>query len=183
MPYRLPDNREISPDRPFKLYNANLDDEIQHPPPRLMSQERRDALGLVWVAPPPPPPQPAPTKDQLYALSASHRWNLQNGGTTITLSADPLVQMPVRTDAETQRFLAAAWSKATADANYSIVDYKIGPGQYATLNAATIIALANGVEAFIQSCFTANKNVDVKIADDTYTTIADVTQAGEWPTP
>lgn len=61
MPYRLPDNTEISPDRPFDLYSANLDDVIQHPPPRLMSEERRTALGLTWVAPPPPPPQPPPS--------------------------------------------------------------------------------------------------------------------------
>mgnify|MGYP000103150059 FL=1 len=55
MPYKLPDNRLLSPDRAF-MHNS-----IHYPANwlRLSTQEDRDALGIVWV-------QPDPVWDQRF---------------------------------------------------------------------------------------------------------------------
>ena len=59
--------------------------------------------------------------------------------------------IPVRTDAQTQIFLAGARIKADADPDYEIASYKLGPGQYVTLTAATIIAISDAVEGAMET--------------------------------
>jgi len=116
----------------------------------------------------------APTKAQLLDRAAAKRWEIETGGITLN-------NAPIPTDERTRGVLTAAYVKAQADANYVITDWKVGPGTYTTLDAATIIAMANAVEAHVQACFTANKIVDAKINNDTYTTMAQIDGAVEWP--
>ena len=170
MPYVLPDGRRVAPERAFDL------DGIQYPRNwlKFSTEADRSALNITWEADPPAPEPPPPTKDQLLAQSAAKRWEIETGGITVNGT-------PVPTDERTRGVLTAGYVKATADANYQITDWKVGPGVYTTLDAATIIAMANAVEAHVQACFSANKAVDIKINDDTYTTYAQVNEAAEWP--
>ena len=128
---------------------------------------------VVRSTPTPPDPGP-PTKAQLLDRAAAKRWEIETGGIILN-------DAPIPTDERTRGVLTAAYVKAQADAAYLITDWKIGPGTYTTLDAATIIAMANAVEAHVQACFSANKAVDAKINDNTYTTMAQVDGAVEWP--
>lgn len=70
---------------------------------------------------------------------------------------------PLATDRVTQTKLTAAYVKATANPDYVIADWKFAPGVFGTLNAATIIAAANAVEAHIQACFTRESELTAAI--------------------
>lgn len=134
--------------------------------------------GTDFAAPPPPDPFAGMTaeekKDALYAYAGSARSQKQVAGTTVDLGAGP---MPISTDSTTQLFLSGARIKAEADANYTIHNYKLAPGQYATLTAAAIVAISDAVEAYIQSCFDKNKDVDADIDAGTISTTDEIDQA------
>jgi len=157
-------------------------DGTQFPPNwlRLSTDQEKQNLGIVWRDPPPKPTPPPPTKDQLYQQSANVRWEIQDGGITVTFDVDPLLVVPIPTDDQTQRFLTAARVKITENPNYVIESYKIGPNQYVSLTADMITLISERVEKHIQDCFTANKLVDAKIEDGTYTTNEDLRDAVEW---
>lgn len=118
-----------------------------------------------------PPPQPA-TLQNLLAAAQKKRRALEIGGVTIG-------GIPVYTDPESQAKLHAARTAAKEDANYT-VKWKTSAGTFATLDAATIIALADGVRAHVQMCFVAEEAVAAKINSNTYTTFVQVDQASEW---
>ena len=101
------------------------------------------ALGLTPGNPPTPTLEEAKAA-KLEALAA-YRFDVENGGTTLAGSF-------VATDEKTRSVLTAARIKAREDDNFT-VNYKFGPGLFATLTAAQIIATADGVAAFIQACF------------------------------
>jgi len=77
---------------------------------------------------------------------ADLRWQQEGSGTTLGGS-------PLATDRTTQAKLTAAYVKASADPAYTIADWKSGPGAFSALDAATIIAAADAVEAHVQDCF------------------------------
>lgn len=115
----------------------------------------------------------APTKPELLARAQAKRRVVEIGGTTIG-------GVPVYTDPESQAKLHAARTAAKEDANYT-VKWKTSAGTFETLNATTIIALADGVRAHVQACFAAEEAVAAKINNNTYTTFAHVDGASEWP--
>jgi hypothetical protein len=75
---------------------------------------------------------------------ATYRWRVETGGITIN-------DMLVPTDRDTQSKLIAARILAKEDATYSI-RWKLASG-FVTLDAATLIAIADGVRAHVQACF------------------------------
>lgn len=113
----------------------------------------------------------------LTVYAAGRRWDI------VEQSRVQVLGYSVPTDKVTRDTLTAAYVKATANPGYSIADWKVAPGQYVTLNAAAIIAMANSVEAFVQTMFTRNKVADLAIAAKTATTTAHVDSilAGEAP--
>jgi hypothetical protein len=116
----------------------------------------------------------APTKAELLLRAQAKRRALEIGGTTIA-------GVPVHTDPESQSKLHAARTAAKEDANYT-VKWKTAAGTFATLDAVTIIALADGVRAHVQACFAAEEAVSAKINSGIYTTFAQIDGAAEWPT-
>lgn len=80
----------------------------------------------------------------------------------------------VPTDETTRNVLTAAYVKASANHNYQIADWKVGPAQYVALDSATIIAVADAVEAFVQVMFARNRIADEAIEAGTATTAAQV---------
>ena len=110
---------------------------------------------------------PSPPVD-LYAYAASRRREI------IETARIDVGGVLVPTDVATQNVLTAGFAKATANPSYEISDWKVGPGTYVPLDAATIIALANAVEGFVQLMFSRNRAADTAIAAGTATTTAAV---------
>jgi hypothetical protein len=81
----------------------------------------------------------------------------------------------VRTDRESQALITGAALKATQDAEYTCT-WKAESG-FVSLNAATIIAVADAVRAHVQACFDAEAAKCVLI--DAAATVAEV-DAVEW---
>lgn len=121
---------------------------------------------------------PALTLDQKKAARleelAAYRFNVESGGVTLGGAF-------VATDDKTRAVLTAARIKASENSEFT-VNYKFGPGQFATLTAAQIIATADGVAAFIQACFDREKvlsDLILAAADEVVLDAIDIT-AG-WP--
>lgn len=115
----------------------------------------------------------SPSKAELLARAQAKRRSVEVGGTTIG-------GIPVYTDPESQAKIHAARTAAKEDAGYT-VKWKTSAGTFATLSAAQIIGLADGVRAHVQACFAAEEAVAAKINNNTYTTFAQVDGAAEWP--
>lgn len=94
----------------------------------------------------------------------------------------------VATDDRSKTLLMGAKLKAQADANYT-VNWKVGPGVYAPLDAATIIGVADAVEAWVGACFEAEKvhaEAIVALAEGQNPDPADIIAydfTGGWPSP
>lgn len=95
-------------------------------------------------------------KAQARKALAAKRYEVETGGITVNGT-------PVKTDRETQSILTAARTRALEDGNFS-VDWKVSNGVFVTLDAATIIAIANAVADHVQACFSNEKALDVLIA-------------------
>jgi hypothetical protein len=83
--------------------------------------------------------------DKLAAL-AERRWQSQIGGTTLDARS-------VKTDPTTTSMISSAYTKAVADPSYTIRNWKMNTGVFASLDAATIIATGDAIEAHVQACF------------------------------
>jgi hypothetical protein len=92
---------------------------------------------------------------------ATIRWNAEESGTTFGGN-------PLATDRTTQAKLTAGYAKAVNDPDFVIASWKFAAGVFVSLDATTIIAAANAVEAHIQACFTneAALSADVLSAVD-----------------
>ena len=169
MPYVLPDQRRVSPEQAFDLNG------IQYPRNwlKFSTEADRTALGITWEPDPPAPEPPPPSKDQLKTFAASKRWGIESGGITLNGAL-------IRTDMDARTNLLGAREEALANPAYTL-NWKDGNGLWVVLDAPTIIAISNSVRAHIQSCFDAEKAVSEKIDSDTYTTMAQVDGAVEWP--
>jgi hypothetical protein len=95
----------------------------------------------------------ADTASRLWFL-ADYRYEKEVGGVTVS-------SVPVNTDRETQSKLIAVRILAKEDVNYS-VDWK-GTDGFVTLNAATIIAIADAVATYVQACFSREKVLSAAI--------------------
>jgi hypothetical protein len=96
-------------------------------------------------------------KAALYAHAAKRRWGRETSGITVG-------QLSIPTDERTQSVLTAAYARAKADKAYSIPRWKLGPGVYAPLSNAQIVALGEAVVSHVQACFDLNADVDALIA-------------------
>lgn len=88
----------------------------------------------------------AEQKAQKVQDLAARRYQAETGGTT-------LGGTPIATDRTTQGKVTAAYVKASADSNYTIAAWKGTDGTFSPLDAATIMAIADAIEAHIQACF------------------------------
>lgn len=93
-----------------------------------------------------PQPTLAERKDKKMQDLAARRFMAEEGGTT-------LGNTPIATDRTTQGKVTAAYVKASADSNYTIAAWKGTDGTFSPLNATTIIAIADAIEAHVQACF------------------------------
>lgn len=101
--------------------------------------------------------QVTPSPADLLAALAARRYVAEESGTTFN-------GLPLATDRTTQAKITAAYVKATADPNYAIAAWKFAHGVFAPLDAATIIAAADTMEAHVQACFANEAAITALIA-------------------
>jgi hypothetical protein len=87
---------------------------------------------------------------------ATIRWNAEESGTTFGGN-------PLATDRTTQAKLTAGYAKAINDPDFVIASWKFSAGVFGSLDATTIIAAANAVEAHIQACFTNEASLSANV--------------------
>jgi hypothetical protein len=102
----------------------------------------------------------------LLSALATHRYAKQTGGLTVG-------GVSVKTDSDTLTSLIAARILAKENAQYT-VKWK-AEGGFVTLNAATVIAIADAVRGFIQACFDAEAAIAANVAN--YDSVAAITAA------
>lgn len=135
---------------------------VEPAPPALNPGERARWTGAAWeVEAPPAEPEPvALTLDEQKAARlvdlAARRYQAEEAGTIFGGA-------PLATDRTTQGKITAAYVKAAADPAYSIPVWKFGPGKFAALDAATILAAADAVSAHVQACFTREADLSAAI--------------------
>lgn len=114
-------------------------------------------------------------KAAVQANLAHRRWQAEEGGTT-------LGGMPLATDRVTQAKMSAVYVKADKDPTYTIPAWKSAPGTFSTLDAATIIAAADAIEAHIQACFAREAELSALIdAAENADSLAAIDIDAGWP--
>jgi hypothetical protein len=106
---------------------------------------------LRWVEdghpwPVAPEPSLADLKKTKLAELARIRWEHEVGGMEVA-------GLNVPTDSTTTGKLTAARIKADADPDYVLSNWKVAPGAFIALDAATIIAVSDAVYDHVQLCF------------------------------
>lgn len=100
-------------------------------------------------------------RDLKLAALAAKRWEVETGGIVVA-------GVPVKTDEDTQRKITGAYVQAFRDPSFT-VRWKLGPAQFITLDAATLLVIGDAVTAHIQSAF----NNEAVIADQ-------IVDAADW---
>lgn len=99
-------------------------------------------------------------RDLKLAALAAKRWEVETGGIVVS-------GVPVKTDEDTQRKITGAYVQAVRNPDFT-VRWKLGPAQFITLDATTVIAIGDAVTQHIQSAFDHEATVTDQIveADD-----------------
>lgn len=88
----------------------------------------------------------------------------------------------IPTDKETRAVLTATRLKTITDDPFSVPDWKVDNGVFATLSQAQIIAISNAVAAHVQACFTRERVLTDLINAATTTTALDAIDLDTgWP--
>lgn len=107
------------------------------------------------------PVVPVPTKDELKESIAARRWQQVQAGT----SADGV---HLDTSDTSQVKITGAALEATLDSSYSC-DWKAADGNWFTLTAAQILAIARAMRAYIQACYDREKALCAAVDAGTFT--------------
>lgn len=155
----------------IEMHHPYEADGVKHPPSvfRLWSNEELAAIGILPIVDDETPSgritgstleladgevlrhwtvasvSVADRKTQMLADLGARRLVAEEAGTNRLGS-------PMGTDRVTQVKLTGAYVKASADDTYS-VRWKVAPGLFVTLDAATIINIGDAVAAYVQDCF------------------------------
>ncbi len=95
-------------------------------------------------------------KQQMLAELANKRWQVENGGIQFGMAA-------VATDDRSKLMISAARTKAKEDPAYT-TRWKVAPGQFVTLDAPTLIAFGDAIEAHVSACFEHEEALSDQIA-------------------
>lgn len=103
---------------------------------------------------------PIPPVDWV-ALIAATRFEREVAGTRVQGSA-------VFTDRETQSKLTSAALRVYRDSSYSL-DWKLSDGKFVSLIGDEIIAIADGVDDYVQACYSREAILLTELAAGTFT--------------
>ena len=172
--YTLPDGRELKRGQAFELNDQSYPSKwLQLATPQDLANR-----GITVADVPAPEPEP-PTVDDLKAYAAEKRRMLANGSTVVDVGGGR--EIPVWTDPESRGAILGLVVAAQMDTGIT-TQWKDAAGEFHVLNAAEITALALGMMAFIQVCFSAEATVLAAIeADPSDITSFENIDAAEWP--
>lgn len=129
--------------------------------------------GEQFVAPVVPLPDPAEVKAQLLAYAANKRWQVETGG--IEVGGET-----IRTDPTSQSRITGAYTLTLADPTLTSIDWEATPGNWVTVDAASMKAIGIAVGRHVQACFSTLRSVQAEIEAGTCTTTEQVDLA-DWP--
>jgi hypothetical protein len=149
------------------------------PPPEKPDHYALMRGGWILIEGERPPYPPIPTLDQLKQEKiqqlAERRWQAEESGTNFN-------QYRLPTDRITQAKLTAVYVKALENSQYTISNWKIDSTTFITLDADTIIAMANLVEQHVQNCFTNESVLSQQIVSATTREELDLVNLDQgWP--
>lgn len=124
--------------------------------------------GKTFAAPKPP----KVAKGDLITYAANKRWQIEIGGITLN-------DVLVATDDRSKLMIMGARIKAAADPNYA-EGWKAASGNFLMLDAATLIAISDAVQAHVSACFAAEAVVVAEITAGKITTTEQIDAYG-WP--
>lgn len=109
------------------------------------------------------PAKPPLTKDELTSHAAAVRWQKEIGGIVVG-------GVPIATDDRSKQMIIGARLAADADPNWS-TQWVSADGSVHTVNAATMIAISDAVQAHVNACFVIYADVksDIDAGDITTT--------------
>lgn len=105
----------------------------------------------------------------LSTYATSKRYAKEIGGITVS-------GVPVATDDRSKQMILGARLAAQADSNWS-TSWVAADGSIVPVNASTIIAISDAVQAHVNDCFTTFALVKADIDSGTITTIAEIDAA------
>lgn len=114
---------------------------------------------LAYLNPPP----------DLAAYAAQKRWERETGGISVA-------GVPVHTDDRSKVMVIGARIKAAADPSFT-TEWKVSGGTFVTLDAATLISIADAVLAHVDACFAVEAGVLAEITAGTITTTGQIDAA------
>lgn len=126
--------------------------------------------GSAWVS-----PSLIVLKTEKLEALRRRRIEARDSGIVVSGTAIP-------TDEETRFVLTAARLKTVTDDPFSVPDWKVGNGVFASLTQAQIIAISDAVAAHVQACFTRERQLTDLINAATTSAVLDAidVDAG-WP--
>lgn len=102
----------------------------------------------------------APVTTSLAYVIAEARWVRETADVTVD-------GMQFLLDDATQSKLSAAYVRASRNAALSF-DWKLSTGTYVSLTSKQLLAIGDQVYAYVQACFTREKDLLKAVADGTY---------------
>lgn len=115
------------------------------------------------------PPPPVPSQAELIAYAADQRWQIEVGGIMIA-------GVPIATDDRSKTMILGARVAAAANPEWETV-WHGSDGQTYPLNAASMIAISNAVEAHVNGTFAIFAGAKADIDSGQITTRAEVDAA------
>jgi hypothetical protein len=112
-----------------------------------------------------------PTQTELLQHNATERYRRETGGTVVG-------GMPVATDDRSKMMIMGARLAAQADPDFT-TQWKNIDGSFATINAATIIAVSGAVSAHVAALFAAEATIAADISAEIITTYEQLNAAWE----
>lgn len=127
----------------------------------MMVEEIGDPAENGWTRNnPPAEPEPPSTLSEAIPAKltelAGKRYAVETGGTM-------LGTMPLNTDRQTCAIITAAYVKAMADPAFTVPNWKLADGVFVTLDAATIMAVADAMSAHVQAAFDREATLSAQI--------------------
>jgi len=122
---------------------------------------------------PEPEPEPEPQPIDLVAYAADKRWRVETGGITVNGAE-------IRTDEKSQNRVSGAALLALSDPDLTTIDWEAQPGEWVTVDAATMKVIGIAVGRHVQACFTTLRAVQNDIANGILTTVDEI-EAADWP--
>lgn len=126
---------------------------------RTADQQQISAFGFVEYQPPVDTLEQR--KAKMHEAIRAKRWHVETGGIVVSGA-------PIRTDETSQAKITGAVSLFASDDSLTSIDWEAQPGEWVTIDAATMTAIGIAVGRHVQACFSHARTLSeaVEVAED-----------------